>query len=515
MCPSSSPYSSPCFLIPKADPTALSHWVNDYRILNANTIPDVHPLPSIQEILSDCGRGKIWGKLDMTNSFFQTRVHPDDVLYTAVVTPFGLYKWTVMPQGCRNAPATHQCRMFTALRPYIGLICHVYLDDIIIWSNSLDEHHCNVKTILSVLCSHHLYFSRKKTDLFCLELCFLGHHISHAGVEADDSKVDKILSWPVPSSASDVRSFLGLIKYISNFLPALSQFTCILNTLTTKEAEHNFHWSSTHQDAFTAIKSLVVSRERLMVIDHQNMGDNKIFVCSDASDWCTGAIPSFGPTLESACPVAFDSMQLKGPELNYPVHEKELLTIVHALKKWHVNLIGVPFSVYTDHHTLKNFTFQKNLSWHQARWQEFLTQYNFNIVYLHSEDNTVADSHSRLPPPLAPLAPELTPIHPATIASLPLFWCAARGLSSIQVPPLIPPCDIFTHVATTHLCVATDPDWLTRIRTGYREDKWCSHLLRDLAHTVTKLLSEERADDFHLYLYRSYDNDITVPRLTM
>ena len=142
---------SPCFLIPKADPTADPRWVNDYRLLNDNTIPDVHPLPSINEILSNCGKGRIWGKIDMTNSFFQTRVHPDDIHYTAVTTPYGLYEWTVMPQGCCNAPATHQRRMFQALRPYIGSICHVYLDDIIIWSNSVEEHRDNVATILSAL----------------------------------------------------------------------------------------------------------------------------------------------------------------------------------------------------------------------------------------------------------------------------------------------------------------------------------------------------------------------------
>ncbi len=173
--PSSSPYASPCFLMPKADPSALPRWVNDYRVLVENTIPHVHPLPSIPEILSDCARGTIWGKLDMTNSFFQTRVHPDHVKYTAITTPFGLYKWTVMPQGCRNAPSTHQRCMYNALRPYIGSICHVYLDDIIIWSNSLDEHKRNVAMILTALCKNQLYCSLKKTDLFCTDLSFLGH----------------------------------------------------------------------------------------------------------------------------------------------------------------------------------------------------------------------------------------------------------------------------------------------------------------------------------------------------
>ncbi len=149
--PSLSPYTLPAFLIPKTDRTVLPRWVNDYRKLNSNTVPDVHPLPSIAEILSDCGNGKFFAKIDMTNSFFQTRVHPDDVPLTAVTTPFGLYEWTVMPQGCRNAPATHQQQMFSALRQHIGSICHVYLDDIVIWSQSLEEHCRNVETVLECL----------------------------------------------------------------------------------------------------------------------------------------------------------------------------------------------------------------------------------------------------------------------------------------------------------------------------------------------------------------------------
>lgn len=201
---SDSPFASPAFLIPKSDPLADPHWVNNYCALNSNTVPDAHPLPTMQEILSDCGHGKIWGKIDMTNLFFQTRVHPDDVKFTAVTTPFGLYKWLVMPQGCRNAPATHQRQMFKALRPLIGSICHIYLDDIIIWSDSLDEHVRNVRTVLQALCKNALFCSPKKTQLFCVELDFLGHHISQRGIKANNSKVQKILDWPVPKSATDV-----------------------------------------------------------------------------------------------------------------------------------------------------------------------------------------------------------------------------------------------------------------------------------------------------------------------
>jgi hypothetical protein len=410
--PSSSPHASPSFIIPKADPTVLPRWVNDFRLLNANTVADNHPLPRIDEILADCARGKIFGKIDMTNSFFQTRVHPDDIHLLAVHTPFGLYEWTVMPMGVRNAPATHQRRMIAALRPLIGKICHVYLDDIIIWSLTVEEHIANVETVLLALREAHLYCSPKKTTLFCTEVTFLGHVISARGVEADASKVSRILDWPVPKSSHDVKSFLGLVRYIAQYLPDLAAYTRILTPLTTKEADRHFPcWSPEHHRAFQGIKELVVGRKCLTVIDHEQPGENTIFVTTDASDWHVGAVLSFGPTWESARPVAFDSCQLTDVETRYPTHEKELLAIVKALKKWRVDLLGARFIVYTDHRTLENFARQPLLSRRQARWQEFLGQYDFEIRYVKGEDNTVADALSRLPcedVPAPPVAGVLT-----------------------------------------------------------------------------------------------------------
>jgi hypothetical protein len=337
--------------------------VNDYRALNANTVPDNHPLPRIDEILRDCAKGKIFGKIDMTNSFFQTRIHPDDIKYTAIDTPEGLHEWTVMPQGGRNAPATHQRRMFIALRGLIGKICHAYLDDIIIWSQTVAEHAKNVKLVLDALRKACLFCSPKKTSLFCTEIDFLGHRISASGIEADASKAKRILDWPIPNSASDVRSFLGLVRYLDQFLPSLADHTRLLTPLTTKSSESEWPgWTEQHQEAFDAIKRLVVSRDCLTTIDHDNLGDNKIFVTCDASDWRVGAMLSVGPTPQTARPVAFDSMQLRDAQLNYPVHEKELLAIVRALKKWRIELLGTPFTVYTDHRTLEKFLTQRELS---------------------------------------------------------------------------------------------------------------------------------------------------------
>lgn len=184
--------------------------------------------------------------------------------------------------------------------------------------------------------------------MFCLEIDFLGHRVSACGIEADAKKADRIVEWPRPKSATDVRTFLGLVRYLAAFLPSLADHTGVLTELTMKDAEKCFPpWTDRHQSAFDGIKSIVTSRECLTTIDLSKLPDHKIFVTTDASDKRSGAVLSFGTTWENARPITFDSMTFKGAELNYPVHEKELLAIICALKKWRVDLLGCPFFIYT------------------------------------------------------------------------------------------------------------------------------------------------------------------------
>jgi RNase H-like domain found in reverse transcriptase/Integrase zinc binding domain len=178
-----------------------------------------------------------------------------------------------------------------------------------------------------------------------------------------------------------------------------------------------------------------------IVIDHEHPGENNIFVMCNTSDWQMGATLSFSPTLETARPVAFDSMQLKAAEKNYPVHEKELLAVIHALKKWCSDLLGTHFYIYTDHRTLENFDTQKDLSRHQLRWQEFLSQYDLTMTYIRSEDNTVADALSRLLPNC--FADE-SPMTTATVNAV--------------------------------LKITSDNDILKMIRDGYKEDEFCKRI---------------------------------------
>jgi hypothetical protein len=202
--PSNSEHALPAFLVPKSDTTVLPRWVNDYRQLNSNTVLDAFPLPRVDDILADCAKGKIWSKMDMTNSFFQTCVHPDDIHLTAMTTPFGLYEWLAMPMGLKNSPPIHQHRMVAALRHLIGKICHVYLDDIIIWSNSVAKHTNHIDMVMKALAAAKLHLNPVKCAFYLLEIDFLGHHISARGIEPNSSKVEKILNWPVPENATEV-----------------------------------------------------------------------------------------------------------------------------------------------------------------------------------------------------------------------------------------------------------------------------------------------------------------------
>lgn len=352
--------------------------------------------------------------------------------------------------GLRNAPSVHQRRVSAALRPYLGKICHIYLDDIIIWSNSVQEHAEHVRLVMEALKKARLHCHPVKCKFFLLEVGFLRHHISQCGVEACESKVDKILAWPQPKCATDVRAFVGLVRYIAAFLPQLAEHTCILTPLTTKEATACFpEWTVVHQAAFDAIKSLVTSRECLTVVNHENPGNNKIYVTCDASDWRSGAMLSFGETWESARPVAFDSMQFKGAELNYPVHEKELLAIVRALKKWRLDLLGSQIFVYTDHRTLENFETQCDLSCRQLRWQELLSQFDMTIVYIRGEDNTVADALSCVPIDAFP-----------SEKAMPAFevWNPENAVNVVMQ-------------------LVADESVLAAIKAGYKDDDFCKRLV--------------------------------------
>ena len=255
----------------------------------------------------------------MTNSFFHTQVHPDDIHLTAVTTPFGLYKWTVMPQGLKNMPPIHQCWMNATLHPLIGKMCHIYIDDIVIWSNMVAKHVKHIDMVMKVLIEARLFCNPKKCDFFLME--FLRYHISAQGIEPNSSKIQKHLDWPIPTNSMEVWAFLGHVQYIASFLLKLANHTYILTLLTNNCAQTHFSWTAEHQCAFESIKGLVVRADCLTVMNHANPGKNKTFVTCDVSDWCIGACLSFGETWETVQPVShlqFNATWASREKLPYP-----------------------------------------------------------------------------------------------------------------------------------------------------------------------------------------------------
>ncbi|GAA5830263.1 hypothetical protein JCM3770_002640, partial [Rhodotorula araucariae] len=392
--PSTSPYASAAFVVPKRDPTADPRWVNDYRSINANTVKDRTPLPLPDVVLADAARARVWGKIDMTNAFFQTPMLAEDIEKTAIKTPWGLFEWTVMPQGLCNAPATHQARVNEALRHLIGVCCEAFVDDIIIYSDTLEEHEKNCRAVLSALREAGLYCSAKKTDLFTTRAEFLGHVISRAGLEADRSKVEKILNWPQPKTVTQVRGFLGVVQYLRKFIPSLAEHTAVLTPLTRKGLTSiEAMWNTREQKAFAAVKRIVTSLPVLKPLDQDS--EAPIWLMTDASKVGVGAVLLQGPDWKTASPCGFYSRQYITAEKNYPTHEQELLAIIAALKAWRVDLLGVHFRVLTDHDTLKHFGTQPTLSKRQARWTETLADYDYELSYVPGKQNAVADALSR------------------------------------------------------------------------------------------------------------------------
>ena len=394
--PSSSPYASPSFIIPKADPQADPRWVNDYRRLNANTVKDRTPLPLCDDILTHAGAHKYYCKIDMTNAFFQTPMADEDIAKTAVSTPWGLFEWVVMPMGLCNAPATHQRRVNEALGSLIGETCYVYLDDLVVWSDDLEAHERRVRAVLEALRAAGLYCSTKKTDLVTESCGFLGHVLSRDGVAVDPKKVDRIRAWPVPRTIKQLRGFLGLVQYLRKFIPVLAEHTARLTPLTKKGTSLSLDgkWTDEALFHFEAIKDVVTELTTLKPIDHSD-GALPIWLMTDASNVGLGGVLLQGEEWRTARPVGWHSRQFIAAERHYPTHEQELLAILDCIRAWRVELLGVAFTVLTDHDTLKSFHTQKDLSKRQARWLETFAEYDMRIEYLPGPQNLIADALSR------------------------------------------------------------------------------------------------------------------------
>ena len=386
--PSTSPFGAPVLFVKKKDGSM--RMCVDYRALNKQTIKNRYPLPRIDELFDRLRGAKWFSKIDLRSGYNQVRIAAEDVHKTAFRTRYGHFEYLVMPFGLTNAPATFMHLMQSIFADVLDSIVIIFLDDILIFSKTLEDHRHHVAEVLQRLRKHKLYGKLSKCEFMRRSISFLGHVISADGLSMEPEKVKAITEWPVPKNATEVRSFLGLAGYYRRFVKDFSRIAAPLSELQEKEAV--FAWTPARQAAFDQLKAAVTSAPTLILPDESL----PYVVTTDASGFAIGAAlcQDQGNGLQ---PIAFLSKKMLPAERNYPVHEQELLAVIVALREWRPYLHGRPFRVVTDHHSLRYLQTQPHLSARQARWMEFLQQFDSTIEYQSGKLNVVADALSRRP----------------------------------------------------------------------------------------------------------------------
>ncbi|WZZ15429.1 hypothetical protein YC2023_108518 [Brassica napus] len=303
---------------------------------------------------------------------------------TAFRTRYGHYEFVVMPFGLTNAPAAFMRLMNDKFRDYLDKFVIIFIDDILIYSKSKEEHAEHLQKVLERLRSHKLFAKFSKCSFWKREIGFLGHRVSEKGVAVDPEKVKVVKDWPRPTSATEVQSFLGLAGYNRKFLRNFSIMAKPLTRLTGKDI--SFEWDKKEEKAFTQLKEALTTAPILVL----PTPGRPYTVYTDASRVGLGCV-----LMQDEKVIAYGSRQLRKHEENYPTHDLEMAAVVFALKIWRSYLYGETIQIFTDHKSLKYLFTQSDLNLRQRRWMEFITEYDLQIQYHPGKANVVADALSR------------------------------------------------------------------------------------------------------------------------
>ena len=401
---SHSPYASPFVLVRKKS-GALRLCV-DYRRLNAKTAKDSFPLPRIDESL-DALNGACWfTTLDLASGFNQVAVEEEDKAKTAFTTPFGLFEYNRMPFGLCGAPATFQRLMQSCLHDQIHQLLLVYIDDVIVFSKTFEEHLERLEKVLSRLHQHGLKIKPEKCKFLQPQVSYLGYVVSADGVTTDPDKISAVQNWKVPSSVKELRSFLRFASFYRRFVKDFSKIAsplhdlqnrCLHELKLAKRLQVPFpkRWTTEHQQSFDKLKSLLVTAPVLGYADFSQ----PFIVETDASHQGLGAVLSQEIKGRKRV-ISYASRRLRPSERNmenYSSMKLEMLALKWAVtEKFRSYLLGSVFTVYTDNNPLKYLRTAK-LGAMEQRWASQLASFNFTIVYKSGKSNTNADALSRLP----------------------------------------------------------------------------------------------------------------------
>ncbi|MDY6929837.1 MAG: RNase H-like domain-containing protein [Pseudomonadota bacterium] len=385
--PCDGPWSSPIVLVTKKDGT--SRFCVDYRRLNAATVKDAYPLPRIEDNLDALQGSKYFSTLDLLSGFWQVEVEPKDRDKTAFsVAGGGFYRFCTMPFGLTNAPGTFQRLMEKVLQGLQWEIAVLYIDDIVVFSATLDDHLDRLEKVMGRLRQAGLKLKPSKCDLLARQVEFLGHVVSDKGVGVDPNKIARVESWPTPTSLRQMRSFVGLCAYYRRFVPNFSS-VCKPLFLLTKKGQP-FDWGEAQQEAMDTMKRLLT---KAPILGYPN-SEGMFILDTDASNVGIGAVLSQVQDGQERV-ISYGSKVLNKAQRNYCVTRRELLAIVEFVGQYHHYLYGRKFLVRTDHAALYWLLRKKDPEGQMARWITKLSVYDMDIQHRPGLKHGNADALSR------------------------------------------------------------------------------------------------------------------------
>ncbi|GJZ51018.1 reverse transcriptase domain-containing protein, partial [Tanacetum coccineum] len=327
---------------------------------------------------------EFFSKIDLRSGYHQLRVHEDDISKTVFRTRYGHFEFTVMPFGLTNAPTIFMDLMNRVCRPYLDKFVIVFIDDILIYSKTREEHVEHLRLVLELLKKEKLYAKFSKCEFWLREVRFLRHVINGNGIHVDPSKIKAVKNWKAPRTPTEVRSFLGLAGYYCRFIENFSKIAKSLTILTQKCK--TFDWGEEQELTFQTLKDRLCNAPVLALPDRPK----DFLVYCDAFGIGLGCV-----LMQRGKVIAYASRQLKIHEKNYTTHDLELGAVVFALKIWRHYLYGTKSVIYTDHKSLQNIFSKKELNMRQRRWIELFSDYDCEIRYHSGKANVVADALSR------------------------------------------------------------------------------------------------------------------------
>ena len=384
----SSPWASPLHMVHKSD----GSWrpCGDYRRLNLITEPDHYPMPNIADFTNSIGTARVFSKLDLLKGYFQVPVHPADVPKTAIITPFGSYVFHYSTFGLRNSGATFQRMMDSIFGDLPNVL--VYIDDLLIFSDNIQEHEHHLRETLTRLQRNGLIVRQDKCVFAASTVEFLGHQVSANGLRPLQSKVSVIQNYPVPTSIKELQAFLGMVNFYHRFIPmAATHMAPLYQVLAGKPT--NFLWNADQQSAFNDTKQALAEAA---ILCYPQPGA-PLILTTDASDIAIGAVLE---TLVSNVPqpLSFYSRTLHKAERNYSTFDKELLAVHSAIRHFRHMLEGSQFTIQTDHRPLVTALTKSGDAWsaRQQRQLSAIAESGGTITYIPGSKNPVADALSRI-----------------------------------------------------------------------------------------------------------------------